>query len=71
MLSFKVVEAARKLFELGIGWKGEINANKITKYPVIYLETVAAVPFMVAGIFGRFVLWSSTVACSMCFRRKP
>ena len=52
-LSFKAVKAVRFLFDLGTGWNGEITTNKIMNR-VIYLETIAAVPGMVAGILRHF-----------------
>lgn len=52
-LSFHAVKAVRFLFDLGTGWNGDITINKIMNR-VIYLETIAAVPGMVAGILRHF-----------------
>lgn len=52
-LSFAAVKAVRFLFDVGTGWRGEITTNKVMNR-VIYLETIAAVPGMVAGILRHF-----------------
>lgn len=52
-LSFRAVKAVRYLFDLGTGWNGDITTKKIMNR-VIYLETIAAVPGMVAGILRHF-----------------
>lgn len=52
-LSFQTVKAVRYLFDLGTGWRGEIKKNNVMNR-VIYLETIAAVPGMVAGVIRHF-----------------
>lgn len=52
-LSFQVVKAVRYLFDTATGWRGEIKINNVMNR-VIYLETIAAVPGMVAGILRHF-----------------
>lgn len=52
-LSFQAVRAVRYLFDLGTGWRGEITTSKVMNR-VIYLETIAAVPGMVAGVIRHF-----------------
>ena len=52
-LSFQAVKAVRYLFDLGTGWRGEITTDKVMNR-VIYLETIAAVPGIVAGVFRHF-----------------
>ena len=52
-LSYHTVKTVRYLFDLATGWRGEIKpTNVMTR--VIYLETIAAVPGMVAGILRHF-----------------
>ena len=53
-LAFNSVKALRKWFDLFTGWKNDnITANNIL-YRTIYLETIAAVPGMVAAIVRHF-----------------
>lgn len=52
-LSFQAVKAVRFLFDTATGWRGEIKKNNVMNR-VIYLETIAAVPGMVAGILRHF-----------------
>lgn len=52
-LSFQTVKAVRYLFDLGTGWNGQITTNNVMNR-VIYLETIAAVPGMVAGVLRHF-----------------
>jgi len=52
-VSFTTVKAVRYLFDLATGWHGEIKVNNVMNR-VIYLETIAAVPGMVAGIIRHF-----------------
>jgi len=51
--SFNAVKAVRYLFDLATGWRGEIKLNNVMNR-VIYLETIAAVPGMVAGVLRHF-----------------
>lgn len=52
-LSFQAVKGVRFLFDLGTGWNGTITTHKVMNR-VIYLETIAAVPGMVAGVMRHF-----------------
>ena len=52
-LSLRAVKAVRYLFDLGTGWNGEITTRNVMNR-VIYLETIAAVPGMVAGVLRHF-----------------
>jgi hypothetical protein len=52
-LSFQAVKGVRYLFDVGTGWRGEITTSKVMNR-VIYLETIAAVPGMVAGVIRHF-----------------
>lgn len=52
-MSLQAVKAVRFLFDLATGWKGEIKPKNVMNR-VIYLETIAAVPGMVAGILRHF-----------------
>jgi Alternative oxidase len=52
-LSFQAVKAVRYLFDAATGWRGEIKPRNVMNR-VIYLETIAAVPGMVAGIIRHF-----------------
>jgi len=55
-MAFQAVKSVRVLFDAATGWKND--ASKITAknvlYRVIYLETIAAVPGMVAAIVRHF-----------------
>lgn len=52
-LSLRVAKAIRYLFDMGTGWNGEINTRNVLNR-VVYLETIAAVPGMVAGVLRHF-----------------
>jgi len=53
-LALKAVRAVRWGFDTATGWKhGNLTQNKIM-YRAIYLETIAAVPGMVAAVFRHF-----------------
>lgn len=52
-LSLQAVKAVRYLFDLATGWRGEIQPNNVMNR-VLFLETIAAVPGMVAGILRHF-----------------
>ena len=52
-LAFTAVKAVRTVFDLATGWHGEITPNKVLNR-TIYLETIAAVPGMVAAIIRHF-----------------
>jgi hypothetical protein len=53
-LAFNAVKAVRYLFDAATGWKNEnITINNILNR-TIYLETIAAVPGMVAAIIRHF-----------------
>lgn len=54
--AYKAVQAVRFLFDSATGWRNEvdkISANNVL-YRVIFLETIAAVPGMVAAIVRHF-----------------
>ena len=52
-MSFQTVKAVRFLFDKATGWNGVIEKSNVMNR-VIYLETIAAVPGMVAGILRHF-----------------
>ena len=52
-LAFYSVKGVRKLFDAATGWNGKITADKVMNR-TIYLETIAAVPGMVAAIVRHF-----------------
>ena len=52
-VAFKAVKAVRTMFDAATGWNGEITINKVMNR-TIYLETIAAVPGMVAAIIRHF-----------------
>lgn len=52
-LAFNAVKAVRLAFDAATGWNGEITPNKVMNR-TIYLETIAAVPGMVAAIVRHF-----------------
>jgi regulator of sigma D len=52
-LAFRAVKGVRFLFDAATGWNGTITADKILNR-AIYLETIAAVPGMVAAIIRHF-----------------
>jgi hypothetical protein len=52
-LSFQAVKGVRYLFDIGTGWNGTITTTNVMNR-VIYLETIAAVPGMVAGVIRHF-----------------
>mmetsp|Transcript_1756 Transcript_1756/g.4099 ORF Transcript_1756/g.4099 Transcript_1756/m.4099 type:complete len:259 (+) Transcript_1756:747-1523(+) len=52
-LAYNAVKGVRVLFDFATGWNGEITTNKVMNR-TIYLETIAAVPGMVAAIVRHF-----------------
>ncbi len=52
-LALNAVKMVRYSFDTMTGWNGEITTNKVLQR-VIFLETIAAVPGMVASIFRHF-----------------
>lgn len=53
-LAFNAVKAVRYLFDIATGWRNDnITINNILNR-TIYLETIAAVPGMVAAIIRHF-----------------
>lgn len=52
-LAYNAVKAVRFIFDAATGWKGEITTTKVLNR-TIYLETIAAVPGMVAAIVRHF-----------------
>lgn len=55
-LAYKAVQAVRFFFDLATGWRNDVSkitANNVL-YRVIFLETIAAVPGMVAAIVRHF-----------------
>lgn len=52
-LAFRAVKLVRSLFDAATGWNGTITTDKVLNR-VIYLETIAAVPGMVAAIVRHF-----------------
>ena len=52
-LAFGAVKAVRLLFDTATGWNGKITTDKVLNR-TIYLETIAAVPGMVAAIIRHF-----------------
>ena len=48
-IAFQAVKAVRTMFDFATGWNGEITPNKVLNR-TIYLETIAAVPGMVAAV---------------------
>jgi len=52
-MSFHTVKAVRYVFDSATGWNGDIKPHNVLNR-VIYLETIAAVPGMVAGILRHF-----------------
>jgi len=51
--AFGLAKATRLLFDSATGWNGTITKEKVLQR-VIFLETIAAVPGMVAGKAGRY-----------------
>lgn len=52
-LAYNAVKGVRFLFDIATGWNGEITQSKVLNR-TIYLETIAAVPGMVAAIVRHF-----------------
>lgn len=52
-VAFAAVKAVRSVFDVATGWNGEITPQKVLNR-TIYLETIAAVPGMVAAIVRHF-----------------
>jgi hypothetical protein len=52
-LAYNAVKAVRYVFDVSTGWQGEITPSKVMNR-TIYLETIAAVPGMVAAIIRHF-----------------
>ncbi|KAL7568528.1 hypothetical protein ACA910_002644 [Epithemia clementina (nom. ined.)] len=52
-LAYNAVKVVRFVFDFTTGWNGEITTNKILNR-TIFLETIAAVPGMVAAIVRHF-----------------
>eukprot|EP00527_Entomoneis_sp_CCMP2396_P004945 CAMPEP_0198142296 /NCGR_PEP_ID=MMETSP1443-20131203/5116_1 /TAXON_ID=186043 /ORGANISM="Entomoneis sp., Strain CCMP2396" /LENGTH=362 /DNA_ID=CAMNT_0043805267 /DNA_START=358 /DNA_END=1446 /DNA_ORIENTATION=+ len=52
-LAYSAVKGVRVIFDTATGWNGEITRNKVLNR-TIFLETVAAVPGMVAAIVRHF-----------------
>jgi hypothetical protein len=52
-MAFYSVKAVRSLFDVATGWNGPITTDKVMNR-TIYLETIAAVPGMVAAIVRHF-----------------
>ena len=52
-LAYNAVKAVRFVFDAATGWNGEITTSKVLNR-TIFLETIAAVPGMVAAIVRHF-----------------
>ena len=52
-LAYNAVKGVRLVFDLATGWNGEITPTKVLNR-TIFLETIAAVPGMVAAIVRHF-----------------
>jgi hypothetical protein len=52
-VAYNAVKAVRYVFDVSTGWHGEITPSKVMNR-TIYLETIAAVPGMVAAIIRHF-----------------